>query len=49
VVGEDRRVGDRLAEVAGPEQGDVVLARGLQDLADLGQQRLDVVADPALA
>ncbi len=49
VVGEDVGGGDRLAEVAGAEQGDVVLARGAQDLADLGDQRLDLVADAALA
>ena len=49
VVGEDVGAGDRLAEVAGAEQGDVVLARGAQDLADLGDQRVDVVADAALA
>ena len=49
VVGEDVGAGDRLAEVAGAEQGDVVLAGGAQDLADLGDERLDVVADAALA
>ena len=49
VVGEDVGAGDRLAELAGAEEGDVVLARGAQDLADLGDQRLDVVADAALA
>ena len=49
VVGEDRGGGDRLAEVAGAEEGDVVLARGAEDLADLRDQRVDVVADPALA
>ena len=49
VVGEDVGAGDRLAEVAGAEQGDVVLARGVQDLADLADQRLDAVADAALA
>src|SRR5262249_29661093 len=48
-VGEDRRAGDRLAEVAGAEQGDVVLPGGAEDLADLRDQRVDVVADPALA
>ena len=40
--------GDRLPEVAGAEQGDVVLAGGAEDLADLLDQRLDVVADPRL-
>ena len=49
VVGEDVGAGDRLAEVAGAEQGDVVLARGVEDLADLADQRLDPVADAALA
>ena len=49
MVGEDVGAGDRLAEVAGAEEGDVVLAGGAQDLADLGDQRVDVVADPALA
>ena len=49
VVGEDVRAGDRLAEVAGAEEGDVVLAGGAQDLADLRDQRVDVVADAALA
>ena len=49
VVGEDVRGGDRLAEVAGAEQRDVVLAGGAQDLADLRDQRVDVVADAALA
>ena len=49
VVGEDVRGGDRRAEVAGAEQRDVVLAGGPQDLADLADQRLDVVADAALA
>ena len=49
VVGEDVGAGDRLAEVAGAEQRDVVLARGVQDLADLADQRLDPVADAALA
>ncbi len=49
VVGEDVRGGDRLAEVARAEQGDVVLAGRAQDLADLRDERLDVVADAALA
>ena len=49
VVGEDVRGGDRLAEVAGAEQRDVVLAAGAQDLADLRDQRVDVVAHAALA
>ena len=49
VVGEDVRGGDRLAEVAGAEQRDVVLPGGAQDLADLRDQRVDVVAHAALA
>ena len=49
VVGEDVRRGDRLPEMAGAEQRDVVLARGPQDLADLRHERVDVVADAALA
>ena len=49
MVGEDVRGGDRRAEVAGAEQRDVVLARRVQDLADLIDQRVDVVTDPALA
>ena len=49
VVGEDVRRRDRAAEVAGAEQRDVVLAGGAQDLADLRDQRVDVVADAALA
>src|SRR4051812_34253777 len=49
VVGEDVGACDRLAEVAGAEQRDVVLAAGAQDLADLRDERVDVVADAALA
>src|SRR4051812_8328235 len=49
VVGEDVRARDRLAEVTGTEERDVVLAGGPQDLADLADQAVDVVADPALA
>src|SRR5919107_55113 len=49
VVGEDVRRGDRLAEVAGAEERDVVLAGGAQDLADLRNERVDVVAHAALA
>ena len=49
VVGEDVRGGDRLAEVPGAEQRDVVLAGGPQDLADLRDERVDVVAHAALA
>src|SRR5918911_635559 len=49
VVGPDVRGRDRLAEVAGAEQRDVVLAAGPQDLADLGDQRDHVVAHAALA
>ena len=49
VLREDRAAGDRLAEAAGPDQRDVVLALRPQDLADLAEQRVDVVADAALA
>jgi hypothetical protein len=35
--------------MAGAEQRDVVLAGGPQDLADLRDERVDVVADAALA
>ena len=38
-----------MPEVPGADQRDVVLAGRAQDLADLGDERLDVVADPALA
>ena len=48
VVGEDVRAGDRLAEVAGAEQRDVVLPGGAQDLADLARPATRPVADPAL-
>jgi hypothetical protein len=49
VVGEDGRRGDRTAQVAGADQSDVVLAGRAQDAADLPDQGVDVVADPALA
>src|SRR3954464_3886318 len=49
VIGEYVRGRDRLAEVPGAEQRDVVLAGGAQDLADLRDQRVDVVAHAALA
>src|SRR5688500_4754970 len=49
VVGEDVGRGDRTAEVAGTEQRDVVLPAGAQDLADLRDERVDVVTDAALA
>src|ERR687890_266605 len=49
VVGEDVRRGDRAAEVAGAEERDVVLTGGAQDLADLRDEAVDVVADAALA
>ena len=35
MVGEDVRAGDRRAEMPGAEQRDVVLARRVEDLADL--------------
>ncbi len=49
VLGEDRRAGDRLAEPARADERDVVLPLRAQDLADLAEQRVDVVADAALA
>ena len=49
VVGEDVRAGDRLTEVSRPEQDDVVLPDAPQDLADLLDQRVDAIADAALA
>ncbi len=49
VVGEDVARRDGPAEVARAEQRDVVLAGRPEDLADLRDERLDVVADPALA
>src|SRR5262245_10667021 len=48
VLGEDRRADDCLAEAAGPDERDVVLALGPQDLADLGEQAVDRVADAPL-
>src|SRR4029079_13708484 len=49
VVGEHVRAGDGAAQVPRAEQRDVVLAGGSQDLPDLRQQRVDVVADPSLS
>ncbi len=49
VLGEDRRRGDRLAQPARTDEDDVVLTLRPQDLADLAEQRIDVVADPSLA
>src|SRR4051812_49498328 len=49
MLGEDGRARDRLSEAAGADQGDVVLALRPEDLADLAEERIDVVADPALA
>jgi hypothetical protein len=49
VVGEDRRVRDRLAEATCAEKGDVVLALRPEDLPDLARERVDVVADASLA
>src|SRR6185437_9119630 len=46
---EDRRARNGLAEPAGPAQRDVVLPLRAEDLADLAEQRVDVVADPTLA
>ena len=49
VLGEDRRARDRAAQPPGSDEGDVVLPLRSQDPADLAEQRVDVVADPALA
>ena len=49
VLREDGRACDRLPEPPRPDERDVVLALRPQDLADLAEQRVDVVADPALA
>ena len=49
VLAEDRRAGNRLAEPACAHEGDVVLTLCAQDLADLGEKRVDRVADAALA
>ena len=49
MVGEDVGAGDRAPEVACAEQRDVVLPGSAQDLPDLRDQRVDVVADAALA
>ena len=49
VLGEDRGRGDRLAEPAGPDERDVVLALRAEDLPDHVEQELDRVADAALA
>jgi hypothetical protein len=49
VLSEDGRAGDRLPQPPGPDEGDVVLPLGAQDLADLGQEAIDRVAHPALA
>ena len=49
VLREDRRARDRLAEAAGADERDVVLPLRAQDLADLAEQRVDRVADTALA
>src|SRR5204863_4934633 len=48
VLREDRRRRDRLAEAAGADERDVVLPLGSQDLADLAEEALDVVAHSAL-
>src|SRR6478752_7089830 len=49
VLAEDRGAGDRLAEPAGADEGDVVLALGAEDPADLTEETVDRVADAALA
>src|SRR5207249_9444643 len=48
-LGEDRRACDRLAEPPGADQGDVVLPLRPEDLPDLPEERVDVVAHPTLA
>ena len=48
VLGEDRRRGDRLAQPARTYENDVVLTLRPEDLADLAEQRIDVVADASL-
>src|SRR5581483_478219 len=49
VLGEDRGARDRLAEPAGADERDVVLTLRPQDLPDLVEKAVDVVADPSLA
>jgi hypothetical protein len=49
VIGEDRRAGNRLSQPARAEERDVVLALRPQDLPDLGDEAVDVVADAPLA
>ena len=49
MVGKCARPGDGLAQVARAEQRDVVLTRRAQDLADLRDERIDVVAHAPLA
>ena len=49
MLGEDRRARDRLAEAARADERDVVLALGAEDLANLAEQAVDVVAHPTLA
>ena len=49
VVGKDVGARDRLPEVACAEERDVVLVGRAQDLADLRDERVDVVADTSLA
>src|SRR6478672_12285068 len=49
VVGEDVRARDRLAQIAGAEEDDVVLPGAPEDAADLLHQGIDAVADASLA
>ena len=49
MIGEDLRACDRLPEMAGTEQRDVVLGRRVQDRPDLLDQKVNVVSHPALA
>jgi hypothetical protein len=48
VVGKDGRARDRLTKPTGAEESDVVLALRAQDLANLGAEALDPIADPPL-
>jgi hypothetical protein len=45
VLGEDLGAGDRLTQAPGSDERDVVLALRTEDLADLAEQAVRVVAD----
>jgi hypothetical protein len=49
VVDEHRGPGDCATEASGADQRDVVLPGSAEDPSDLPDQRVDVVADAALA